>query len=78
MGERRLWDDFHVVGNPVGNHLCQDPWRLQVGNCQEGQLPSRCTDLKTQVQSDGNFKIVIDQEAYIETVADLDTSNTTL
>ena len=68
-------DDFHVVGNPHSPEWATIYAKI-LGAYKWGT--AKKDNLKTQVQPDGNFKIVIDQEAYIETVADLDIPATRL
>ena len=43
-----------------------------MGNCQGEQLPPCWNRLEDYTDGNGNFKITIDQDAYIETVADLE------
>ena len=69
-------DDFHCVGDPrsqawkaiYAKILSAYKW----GTAKENNYRHAGTDLKTIPDGNGNFKITIDQDAYIETVADLE------
>ena len=69
-------DDFHCVGDPHSQEwkaiyakiLSAYKW----GTAKENNYRHAGTDLKTIPDGNGNFKITIDQDAYIETVADLE------
>ena len=68
-------DDFHVTGNLHSQEWQQIYQQIisayKWGMAKEGNYRHAGTDLKTVYDKDGNFKIVIDQDAYIESVPDI-------
>lgn len=69
-------DDFHCLGNPHSEEwakiyndiLGAYKW----GTAKKDNYRHAGTDVSTVKQADGSFKIVIGQEAYVETLADID------
>ena len=68
-------DDFHRVGNQKSAEWLAICAKID-SSYQWGTMKSRSyrhagTDINTIVQADGNFRIEVDQDAYVETVCDL-------
>ena len=69
-------DDFHCTGDPHSEEWSTIYAKIlgayKWGTAKRSNYRHAGTDLKTIRNSDGTFKIVIDQDAYIETIPDVE------
>ena len=69
-------DDFHCTGDPHSEEWSTIYAKIlgayKWGTAKRSNYRHAGTDLKTVRNSDGTFKIVIDQDAYIETIPDVE------